>query len=52
MEREHIQQTLRRTGFHKSRSAEILGISRKTLDRKIVEYDLEDGRNLHDRETF
>lgn len=38
IEREHIEQVLRRTGYHKSRSAEILGISRKTLDRKIVEY--------------
>jgi DNA-binding NtrC family response regulator len=40
MEREHIQRILTGTGFHKSRSAEILGISRKTLDRKIVEYGL------------
>ncbi len=40
IEREHIEQVLRRTGYHKSRSAEILGISRKTLDRKIVEYSL------------
>ncbi|ABB31298.1 two component, sigma54 specific, transcriptional regulator, Fis family [Geobacter metallireducens RCH3] len=40
MEREHIERVLRQTGFHKSRTAEILGISRKTLDRKIVEYAL------------
>jgi len=40
MERHHIEQTLASTGYHKSRSAEILGISRKTLDRKIVEYGL------------
>ena len=40
VEREHIERTLAATGFHKSRSAEILGISRKTLDRKIVEYGL------------
>jgi DNA-binding NtrC family response regulator len=40
MEREHIQRILTSTGYHKSRSAEILGISRKTLDRKIVEYGL------------
>ncbi|ABQ27547.1 sigma-54-dependent transcriptional regulator [Geotalea uraniireducens] len=40
VEREHIQRTLAKTGFHKSKSAEILGISRKTLDRKIVEYGL------------
>jgi DNA-binding NtrC family response regulator len=31
----------RATAFHKSRSAEILGISRKTLDRKIIEYGIE-----------
>ena len=40
IERRHIEAVLARTGFHKSRSAEILGISRKTLDRKIVEYGL------------
>lgn len=38
IERQHIDSVLRETGFHKSRSAEILGISRKTLDRKIAEY--------------
>jgi DNA-binding NtrC family response regulator len=40
VEKEHIERTLANTGYHKSRSAEILGISRKTLDRKIVEYSL------------
>ncbi|HEY5512249.1 MAG TPA: sigma 54-interacting transcriptional regulator, partial [Geomonas sp.] len=40
VERDHIERTLAGTGYHKSRSAEILGISRKTLDRKIVEYSL------------
>lgn len=40
IERRHIEAVLARTGFHKSRSAEILGISRKTLDRKIAEYGL------------
>ena len=40
IERRHIEAVLAKTGFHKSRSAEILGISRKTLDRKIVEYGL------------
>ncbi|GFO57690.1 sigma-54-dependent Fis family transcriptional regulator [Geomonas silvestris] len=40
IEREHIERTLANTGYHKSRSAEILGISRKTLDRKIAEYSL------------
>ncbi|UFS70394.1 sigma-54 dependent transcriptional regulator [Geomonas sp. RF6] len=41
VEKEHIERTLQKTGFHKSRSAEILGISRKTLDRKIHEYAIE-----------
>lgn len=40
IERQHITAILKETGFHKSRSAEILGISRKTLDRKIAEYRL------------
>jgi two-component system response regulator HydG len=44
MERELIRSTFARTGFHKSRTAEILGISRKTLDRKIVEFGLETGK--------
>ncbi|BCS52208.1 sigma-54 dependent transcriptional regulator [Geobacter sp. SVR] len=44
VERRHIETVLRQTGFHKSRSAEILGISRKTLDRKIVEYGMGDER--------
>lgn len=42
IERRHIIAVLDQTGFHKSRSAEILGISRKTLDRKIAEYRLEE----------
>ncbi len=41
VERLHILMVLKQTGFHKSRSAEILGISRKTLDRKISEYGIE-----------
>ena len=44
IERLHITSILRETGFHKSRAAEILGISRKTLDRKIAEYGLENDR--------
>lgn len=40
IERQHITAILKGTGFHKSRAAEILGISRKTLDRKIAEYNL------------
>ncbi|MHB8057516.1 MAG: sigma-54-dependent transcriptional regulator [Desulfuromonadaceae bacterium] len=40
IERLHITSILKETGFHKSRAATILGISRKTLDRKISEYNL------------
>ncbi len=52
LEREHIRNILLRTGFHKSRSAEILGISRKTLDRKISEYGLDKYRIDPDRENL
>jgi two-component system response regulator HydG len=40
IERQHITSILKKTGFHKSQAAEILGISRKTLDRKNTEYGL------------
>jgi two-component system response regulator HydG len=40
IERQHITAVLKETGFHKSRAAAVLGISRKTLDRKIAEYSL------------
>jgi DNA-binding NtrC family response regulator len=40
VERRHIEAVLKQTGFHKSRTAEILGVTRKTLDRKIAEYGL------------
>lgn len=40
MERRHIEMVLRRTGYHKSRTAQILQISRRTLDRKIIEFEL------------
>lgn len=40
VERRHIESVLAQTGLHKSRTAAILGISRKTLDRKIAEYGL------------
>jgi len=45
IERQHITAILKETGFHKSRAAEILGISRKTLDRKIAEYGLGTGKD-------
>jgi DNA-binding NtrC family response regulator len=40
VERSHIIWVLKKTGYHKSRTAEILGVTRKTLDRKIAEYAL------------
>jgi DNA-binding NtrC family response regulator len=40
VEREAIRATLGREGGNKSRTAEILGIGRKTLHRKIEEYGL------------
>jgi len=40
VELEHIQKILEKTGYQKNKAAEILGISRKTLDRKISEFSL------------
>lgn len=40
IERHHIEAVLRGTGFHKSRTAEILKISRRTLDRRIEDFGL------------
>ncbi len=40
IEKQHILETLRQTGWNKSRAAIILGIERSTLDRKIRRYDL------------
>jgi DNA-binding NtrC family response regulator len=42
IERQHILGILKQTGFHKSRTATVLGISRKTLDRKLVEYGVKE----------
>ena len=41
MEKEAIRATLQREGGNKSRTAEILGIGRKTLHRKLQEFNLE-----------
>ncbi len=38
LEREHILATLEETGWNKSKSAQILGIERSTLDRKLKRY--------------
>ncbi len=42
LEREYILQTLRQAGGNKSRAAEILGLDRKTLYRKLEEFRAED----------
>nr|NIS39756.1 sigma-54-dependent Fis family transcriptional regulator [Desulfuromonadales bacterium] len=39
-ERQQVLRTLRHTGWNKSRAAELLEVTRKTLDRKIKEFDL------------
>ena len=40
IERQHILATLMATGWNKSQAANLLGIERSTLDRKIRRYDL------------
>lgn len=40
LEREHVARVLEATGGHKSRSAEILGVSRPRLDRMIERFGL------------
>jgi two-component system, NtrC family, response regulator HydG len=42
VEREYILETLGATGGNKSRAAELLGLDRKTLYRKLDEYRAED----------
>jgi len=42
LEKEYIIEALRMTGGNKSRAAEILGIDRRTLHRKLDEYRSED----------
>jgi Nif-specific regulatory protein len=48
VERQHILDTLRLTGWNKSRAANILGIERSTLDRKIRRYELIEGQVASD----
>jgi DNA-binding NtrC family response regulator len=40
LERRYIEQVYRQTRFHKVRTAQILDISRKTLDRKLQQYHI------------
>jgi transcriptional regulator with GAF, ATPase, and Fis domain len=40
VEKSHIARTLQHTEWNKSRAAELLGIERSTLDRKIKAYDI------------
>ena len=46
-EKEIIRATLNQQQGNKSRAAETLGISRKTLHRKMREYQLENKREEH-----
>jgi transcriptional regulator with GAF, ATPase, and Fis domain len=41
IEKRHIRETLKFTDWNKSRAAEILGIERSTLDRKIKSYGIQ-----------
>ncbi|MEO8495826.1 MAG: sigma-54 dependent transcriptional regulator, partial [Planctomycetota bacterium] len=40
LERKHIEATLKSTEWNKSKTSELLGIERSTLDRKIKRYEL------------
>lgn len=40
VERMYIEQVYRQTRFHKVRTAQVLDISRKTLDRKLLQYHI------------
>ncbi|GAB4167968.1 MAG: sigma-54 dependent transcriptional regulator [Geothermobacteraceae bacterium] len=43
VERLYIEQVFRQTGYHKLKTSDILGISRKTLDRKLKQYRIGKG---------
>jgi len=40
VERLYIEQVYRQTGYHKLKTSSVLGIARKTLDRKIKQYSI------------
>lgn len=40
MEKKHLQRVLGETGYHKGQAANLLGIDRKTLYKKIKKYGL------------
>jgi Nif-specific regulatory protein len=42
VEKKHIEATLKFTAWNKSKAADVLGIQRSTLDRKIKEYGLKE----------
>jgi Nif-specific regulatory protein len=44
-EAQHIQQVLEKTNWNKSKTAELLGVSRNRLDRKIAAYKLTEKSN-------
>jgi DNA-binding NtrC family response regulator len=46
LERQHIERTLQRTGYNQTATADLLGISRKQLGRKIKKYAI-DGSHFH-----
>jgi DNA-binding NtrC family response regulator len=50
LERQYILETLRKTGGNKLRAAEILGLDRKTLYRRLAEYRIENQPEANDQE--
>jgi DNA-binding NtrC family response regulator len=49
MEHLYIDHVLKQTRWNKSRTSEVLGITRPTLDKKIKDYGLIDPRKQRDR---
>jgi DNA-binding NtrC family response regulator len=41
VERLYIAQVYRQTGYHKLRTAQVLQIARRTLDRKLQQYGIQ-----------